>query len=354
MLRRSIAGAGPMRAVRAARRGPWAETWRDGRMRRRTVIAGLALAGWPRIAGAQTQAHVAALWPFTESDDEGRALAEAFNAALRDQGHPDQPVDHRWGGADPERTRMLATELVAARSPVIFAYLNAQLSAVATATRTIPIVFVGASDPVGFGYVESLQRPGGNITGFTLYEAPLGGKWVAALKEAVPSIRRVTLLPNPSTEIRGKNLYAEPFRSTASALGIEPRVVKVEKTADIDPVIADLARQGHGGLIVAPGTFSEANGDRIVALTTRNTIPTVFAIRRFAYRGGLMSYGPDPTEAVRRAAAYVGRILRGENPATLPVQAPTKFDFIVNLKSARGMGVDISSALLAQADEIVE
>lgn len=314
----------------------------------------MALAGWPRAVRAQTQAHVVAFWPFAEGDAEGRTLADAFHAALREQVHADQPVDDRWAGADRARTGLLATELVAAQPQVIFAYLSAQLSAVAALTKQIPIVFVGASNPVRFGYVESLQRPGGNITGFTLYEAPLGGKWVAALKEAVPSLRRVTLLSNASTEIRGENLYAEPFRSTAAALGIEPLVLKVETTAEIDPVIADLARQGDGGLIVAPGTFSEANGDRIVALTTSHKIPAVFAIRRFAYRGGLMSYGPDPVETVRRAAAYVGRILRGENPATLPVQAPTKFDFIVNLKTARSMGVDIASALLAQADEIVE
>ncbi|MBN4093518.1 MULTISPECIES: ABC transporter substrate-binding protein [Methylobacterium] len=325
-------------------------------MRRRTVLAGLplALAGWPRTVLAQGQAHVAALWPFAEGDPEGRVLAESFHAGLRDHGHPDQRVDDRWTGADRERTRLLATELVAAQPQVIFAYLSAQLTAVAALTKQIPIVFVGASNPVRFGYVESLQRPGGNITGFTLYEAPLGGKWVAALKEAVPSLRHVTLLSNPSTEIRGENLYAEPFRATAAALRIEPVVVKIDKAAEIEPVIAALARRGDGGLIVAPGTFSEANGDHIVALTTSLRVPAVFAIRRFAYRGGLMSYGPDPVETVRRAAAYVGRILRGENPATLPVQAPTKFDFIVNLKTARSMGVTISSALLAQADEIVE
>ncbi|MFB0492962.1 putative ABC transport system substrate-binding protein [Methylobacterium sp. OAE515] len=327
------------------------------RMRRRSVIAGLplALAAWPLGARAQAQpAHVTALWPFAADDAEGLALSAAFHAALRDHGRGTLRVEDQWGGADRERTRLLAADLVAKEPQVIFTYLSAQLTAVSALTRKIPIVFVGASDPVGFGYVASLQRPGGNITGFTLYESSLGGKWLAALKEAVPTLRRVTLLANPSSEIRGNNFYADPFRSAATALGIEPDVVMVQRSTDIDPVIADLGRQGDAGLIVAPGTFSEANGDRIVALTADHRIPTVFAIRRFANRGGLMSYGPDTTEAVRRAAAYVDRILHGDNPATLPVQAPTKFDLVVNLKTARSLGLDVPSALLAQADEIVE
>lgn len=325
-------------------------------MRRRTIIAGFpcALAGWSLAAQAQTQAHLAALWPFSDASVEGHTLSAAFQAALREHGHTDLRVDDRWGGADRERTGALAADLVGAAPQVIFAYLNAQLAAVSRLTHTIPIVFVGASDPVGSGYVASLQRPGGNITGFTLYEPSLGGKWLAALKEAAPTIRHVTLLSNRSTEVKRGNFYSEPFESTAAALGIEPTIVMAEATGDIDPVIAGLGRQGYTGLIVAPGTFSEANGDRIVALTAEHRVPTVFAIRRFAHRGGLMSYGPDPVEAIRRAAAYVNRILHGDNPATLPIQAPTKFDFIVNLKTARAFGLEVPSALLAQADEIVE
>ncbi|MGH1571863.1 ABC transporter substrate-binding protein [Methylobacterium sp. P31] len=313
-----------------------------------------ALAGWSRTAQALTPAHVAALWPFPETSAEGHALSVAFQTALHEHGQTGLRVDDGWGAADRERTGAVAAGLVGSAPRVIFAYLNAQLAAVSRLTRTVPIVFVGASDPVGSGYVASLQRPGGNITGFTLYEPSLGGKWLAALKEAAPTIRHVTLLSNRSTEVKRGNFYSEPFESAAVALGIEPTIVMVETTGDIDPVIAKLGRQGHAGLIVAPGTFSEANGDRIVALTAEHRVATVFAIRRFAHRGGLMSYGPDPVEAVHRAAAYVNRILHGENPATLPIQAPTKFDFIVNLKTARAFGLEVSSALLAQADEIVE
>lgn len=327
-----------------------------GTMRRRTLITGLpwlissrSVAAW-----AESTMHVAALWPFPEGDDEGRALAAAFGAALKARADTELQLDHRWGGADRERTRALAAELVGSKPRVIFTYLNAQLRAVSPLTRTIPIVFVGAADPVGHGLVASLKRPGGNITGFTLYESSLGGKWLAALREGVPAIRRVTLLLNPSAQIRGGYLYANAFKTTAAALAIEHSIVVAERPGDLEPVIADLARRKDAGLIVAPGAFSEVNGDRLVALTTEHRIPTVFAIRRFAYRGGLMSYGPDPAEVVRRAAVYVGRILRGDNPGALPVQAPTKFKLVVNLVAARANGFEIPPALLAQADEVVE
>ncbi|TXN03100.1 ABC transporter substrate-binding protein [Methylobacterium sp. WL64] len=325
-------------------------------MRRRSVLAGLswATAGWPLAARAEEQARVTALWPFADGGTEGRTLSALFRAALRGHGRADLRVEDRWGGADVEHTRALAAEIVRSEPRVIFAFLNAQLSAVSSLTRTIPIIFVGASDPVGSGYVASLQRPGGNVTGFTLYEASLAGKWLAALKEALPTIRHVALLSNANTEIRRGNFYSEALGTAAASLGIETDVVMVSHADAIEPLVADLGRRGEAGLIVAPGTFSEANGDRIVALTAQHRVPAVFAIRRFAHRGGLMSYGPDPADAVRRAAAYVDRILHGEKPATLPVQAPTKFDFIVNLKTARTLGLEISSALLAQADEIVE
>ena len=325
-------------------------------MKRRTILAGLSavVTSWPLTLRAEEQVYVAALWPFVDGGAEGHTLSTVFRTALRDHGRASLRIDDRWGGADVARTRALAAEIVQANPRVIFAFLNAQLSAVSALTKTIPIIFVGASDPVGAGYVASLQRPGGNITGFTLYEASLAGKWLAALKEAAPKIRHVTLLSNPSTEVQRGNLYSGALKTTATALGLESDVVMVTSADAIDPVIADLGRRGDAGLIVAPGTFSEAHGDRIVALTAQHSVPAVFAIRRFAHRGGLMSYGPDPADAVRRAAAYTDRVLHGEKPANLPVQAPTKFDFIVNLKTARALGLEISSALLAQADEIVE
>ena len=325
-------------------------------MRRRTVIAGLPwlLSSPPLAAWADMSRRVVALWPFPEGDAEGQALSAAFDAALRDHGQNDLELDHRWKGADREVVRALAAEVVRSEPRVIVTYLNGQLRAVAGLTRRIPIVFVGAADPVGHGLIASLNRPGGNITGFTLYESSLGGKWLAVLREAVPTIRHATLLLNPSATIRGGYLYANAFKNTATALAIEHSIVVAEKPADIEPVIADLAQHGQAGLIVAPGAFSEANGDHLVALTARHRIPTVFAIRRFAQRGGMMSYGPDPAEVVRRAALYVDRILHGDNPGALPVQTPTKFDLVVNLTTARAHGFEIPSTLLAQADEVVE
>ncbi|SDN14948.1 putative ABC transport system substrate-binding protein [Methylobacterium phyllostachyos] len=325
-------------------------------MKRRTVIAGLPflLAGHPLAARAQPQARVVALWPFGENDAEGQALSAGFNAALLDRGQREVLIQHRWGGADGARTRALAVEAIRSQPQVIFTYLNAQLRAVTALSHTIPLVFVGASDPAGFGLIENLSRPGGHVTGFTLYESSLGGKWLAALQEAVPAIKWATLLLTPSAATRDGHLYAEAFLGTAAALSIEPAVVMADKAADIDPIVADLAQCGNAGLIVAPGTLSEAQGDRIVAMTAAARIPTLFAIRRFARRGGLMSYGPNPDELVRRAAVYVDRILRGADPGSLPIQAPTKYDLIINLNAARSLGYDISSALLAQADEVVE
>lgn len=320
------------------------------------MIAGLPclVLSQPLTARAEAATRVAALWPFAEDDAEGQALSTAFSATLRDRRQADLSIDHRWGGADRERTGSLAAALVRAEPDVIFTYLTAQLRAVSALTRRIPIVFVGAADPVGYGLIASRKRPAGNITGFTLYESSLGGKWLAALREAAPTIRRVTLLLNLSAEIRGGYLFADAFKKTAAALGIEHGIAVAEKAADIEPVVADLARHGQAGLIVAPGAFSETNGDHLVTATTEHRIPTVFAIRRFAYRGGLMAYGPDPAEVVHRAAIYVDRILRGNPPGALPIQTPTRLSLVVNLKAARGQGLEIPLALLAQADEVVE
>jgi len=325
-------------------------------MRRRTVIAGLPslLAAHPFAAWAQSLTGVAALWPFRENDAEGQALSAGFDAALLACGQREIPIQHRWGGADNARTRALAAEVIRSQPKVIFTYLDAQLRAVTPLSHMIPLVFVGASDPAGSGLIANLGRPGGTVTGFTLYETSLGGKWLAALQEAVPTVKQVTLLLTPSATTRDGHLYAKAFKGTAASLAIEPAVAMANKAADIDPIVANLVRHGNAGLIVAPGTLSEAHGDRIVALTAAGRIPTLFAIRRFARRGGLMSYGPNPAELVRRAAVYVDRILRGADPGSLPIQAPTKYDLVINLNAARSLGFDISSALLAQADEVVE
>jgi putative ABC transport system substrate-binding protein len=302
-------------------------------MNRRDFIAALGgvTAAWSFPAGAEKAGRIrriAALWPFGEQDSDGQGVLTAFREGLRDLGWADIPIESRWSGGNIERTRAFAAELVGLSPDVIFAYFNAQLGPLSRETRTIPIVFVGASDPVGAGYVASLARPGGNITGFTLYEPTLAGKWLGVLKEAAPQITR--------------------------SAGVEPVIANVYSPSDIETAIASLGNQPGSGLIVAPDTFSEVNGDLFVALAARHRVPTVYAISRYATRGGLMSYGPNTRDAVRRAASYVDRILRGEKPADLPVQAPVKFDLVVNLKAAKALGLNIPEAFLLRADDVIE
>jgi putative tryptophan/tyrosine transport system substrate-binding protein len=328
-------------------------------MRRREFIAlvGGAVAGWPLAARAQQASRirrVAALWPFTEDDAEGQLLLAAFRHGLAERGWPDVRIESRWGGGNIERTRAYAAELVELSPEVIFAYFNTQLAPLSRQTRTTPIVFVGASDPVGAGYVASLPRPGGNITGFTLYEPTLAGKWLGVLKELAPGIARVALLINPDTAILRGTFYSKEFEAAAVSLGIEPVMAKVFSPADIEAAIAALGQQPGSGLIVAPDTFSEINGDLIVSLAAQHRVPAVYAIRRFAMRGGLMSYGPNTPDAVRRATSYVDRILRGEKPADLPVQAPVKFDLVANIRAAKALGLAVPESFLLRADEVIE
>ena len=328
-------------------------------MNRRDFIAALGgvAATWPLAVGAEPAGRirqVAALWPFDEQDSDGEAMFKVFREGLRDLGWADIRIESRWSGGHVERARAFAAELVGLSPDVIFAYFNAQLSPLSRATHTIPIVFVGASDPVGAGYVASLPRPGGNITGFTLYEPTLAGKWLGVLKEAAPQVSRMALLINPDTAVVHGTLYSQEFQAAAATAGVSPVIANVYSPADIETAIASLGKQPGSGLIVAPDTFSEVNGDLIVALAARHRVPAVYAISRYATRGGLMSYGPNTRDAVTRATSYVDRILRGEKPAELPVQAPVKFDLVVNLKAARALGLNIPESFLLRADDVIE
>jgi putative ABC transport system substrate-binding protein len=328
-------------------------------MKRREFVGliGAAAAMWPLFAQAQQAGRprrIAALWPFNATDPDGQSALAALHAGLRELGWGDIAIESRWGGGNIERTRGYAAELVGLSPDVIFAYFNAQLGPLSRETRTIPIVFVGASDPVGAGYVASLSRPGGNITGFTLYEPTLAGKWLGVLKEVTPGLARVALLINPDTAVLRGTFYTQAFDTAASTLGVEPIMAKVFSASDIDAAVQSLAKQPGSGLIVAPDTFSEVNGDLIVSLASQHRVPTVYAISRYAKRGGLMSYGPNLPDAVKRAATYIDRILRGEKPAELPVQAPVKFDLVVNLKTARALGLSVPESFLLRADEVIE
>jgi len=328
-------------------------------MRRRRLIGllGGAAMAWPLAALAQQTGRsrrIAALWPFNETDADGQAALGALRSGLRELGWNDIVIESRWGGGNVERTRNYAAELVGLSPDVIFAYFNAQLGPLSRETHTVPIVFVGASDPVGAGYVASLPRPGGNITGFTLYEPTLAGKWLGALKEVTPGLARVGLLINPDTAVLRGTFYTQAFEGAASTLGIEPVMAKVFSASDIETAIQSLAKQPGSGLIVAPDTFSEINGDLIVSMAAQYRVPAVYAISRYANRGGLMSYGPNLSDAVKRATTYIDRILKGEKPADLPVQAPVKFDLVVNLRTARTLGLAIPESFLLRADEVIE
>jgi putative ABC transport system substrate-binding protein len=309
------------------------------------------------MAGAQQAGRlrkIGALWPFKETDPDGLAIKSAFQDGLNELGWGGLAIESRWGGGNIEQTNVFAGELVALSPDVIFAYFNAQLAPLSRAIKTIPIVFVGASDPVGAGYVASLPHPGGNITGFTLYEPSLAGKWLGVLKEVAPSLKRAALLINPDTAVLRGTFYTKALETAAAAVGIEAMVAKVYSAADIEAALASLARQAGSGLIVAPDTYSEVNGDLIVSLAMQYRVPAVYAISRYARRGGLMSYGPNLPDAVRRATTYIDRILRGEKPADLPVQAPVKYDLAVNLKTARALGLSIPESFLLRADEVLE
>jgi len=331
-------------------------------MRRREFIAllGGAAAAWPLAAQAQQTDRVRRLGVVTdtaESNPEGQARIAALRQRLHELGWTEGrnlQVDYRWSGGDVERARAYAAEIVALSPDVIFALANAQLAPLSQETRTIPIVFVGVSDPVGPGYVASFARPGGNITGFTLYEPSMGGKWVETLKEIAPALTRLALMANPDTAIRGGTYYTPAFKSAAATFVVEAVTTPVRSFTDIEPAIAALAQTPNTGLIVSPDSFTQAHDKLIVTLASQHRLPAIYGNRSFPIAGGLVSYGPNFVDTVQRSASYIDRILRGEKPAELPVQAPIKFEMIVNLKAARALGLEVPPTLLARADEVIE
>jgi putative ABC transport system substrate-binding protein len=328
-----------------------------------TLLAGAAVAPalhWPLAAHAQQPAgmrRIGALMDTAEDNSDGQLRVAALRQGLLELGWSESRnvrIDVRWSGGNIERAHFHAAELVGLRPDLIFVYANSQLAPLARETRTIPIVFVGASDPVGAGYIASFARPGGNITGLTLFEASLAGKWLGSLKEIAPAVTRVAIMVNPEAAVVRGTLYAGAFEAAARTLTVEPIPAIVHNTGDIETAMAALARQPDSGVIVAPDTFTNIHRDLIVALAARHRIPAIYSHRQFPMSGGLMSYGPDTADTVRRSASYVDRILRGEKPAELPVQAATKFELVVNLKTAKALGLDPPAMLLARADEVIE
>jgi putative tryptophan/tyrosine transport system substrate-binding protein len=330
-------------------------------MRRREftrLVAGATVA-WSVAARAQQAERprrIGVLTSSAESDQEGLSSLAAFREELRKLGWMEGrncAIDIRWAAADVELMKRFASELVTLQPDVILTSSTAAAAAMLQQTRTIPVVFVIVADPVGSGFVASLPRPGGNATGFTPIVNSLGGKWVELLKEIAPRITRVALLFNPPTAtfIEG---YLKPFKTAAASVGAEAIVAPVNDMPGLESLIEAEARETNNGLVVIPDAFTVKHRAEIIALAARYHVPAVYWSRSFTEIGGLISYGPFIVDEYRRAASYADRILRGAKPSELPVQAPVKFDLVVNLKTAKALGLDVPPSLLAAADEVIE
>jgi len=328
-------------------------------MRRREFITllGCAAAWSLPVRGQQLERmrRIGVLMPTGENDAEGRARVAAFLDGLREVGLTDDrnvKLDYRWGGNDVERLRTLASELVALVPDVLLAGSSPPVVALRRATTTIPIVFVLVSDPVGQGFVESLARPGANVTGFTNFEFSMIGKWVELLKEIAPTTRRIGVIFNPETAPYTQR-NQRPFEDAARLFAAETVIAPVRSEGEIEGAIAALA-QSEGGVIVMSDPFTAVHRKVIVSLANRYRVPVVYPYRFFTAEGGLMSYGADVPDLFRRSASYVNRILGGATPRDLPVQQPTKFELVVNVMAAKALGIDVPPTLLAVADEVIE
>jgi putative ABC transport system substrate-binding protein len=330
-------------------------------MRRRefiTLLGGTA-ATWPLAARAQQperMRRIGVLVAYAESDPEAQARIAAFRQGLRElswtEGH-NLRMELRWGTGDPDRARIFATELTSLVPDVIVAHGTPALTALHRTTRNIPVVFVSVIDPVGAGYVQSLALPGGNITGFSTFEPEIGGKWLELLKEIAPGLRRVAGILDPG--FSGFAGVWSAIENMAPRFGLEVKSLPFHvPTDDLEFAVARFAQEPGGGLIVLPTALNAVQRNRIFSSAARGRLPAMYAFRFYATDGGLMSYGIDTVDLFRRSASYVGRILKGEKPADLPVQAPTKFEMVINLKTAKALGLDVPPMLLARADEVIE
>jgi putative ABC transport system substrate-binding protein len=327
-------------------------------MKRRAFIAFLGAAASPLVAHAQQperMRRIGVLMSLAADDPEAPARLMAFAQGLQQLGWTDGRnvrIDTRWGAGDADRSRRYAAELIALAPDVILASGGSAAGPLLQATRTVPIVFTQTPDPVGAGFVASLARPGGNATGFTAFEYGMGGKWLEVLKEIAPHVTRAAVLRDPSIP-QGIGQFAI-IQSVAPSLGVELSPVDVRDAGEIERAVTAFAHTSNGGLIVTASGLSIKHRGLIITLAARQRLPAVFSTRLFVAGGGLISYGADSMDPHRRAAGYVDRILKGEKPADLPVQAPTKYDLVINLKTAKALGLEISTALLARADEVIE
>ena len=332
----------------------------QGHMQRRNFITllGGAAAFWPLVARSQQTDRVrriGLLLNFTEDDPEAKERVAAFRQGLEKRGWSEGRnvhLDYRFTAVVAERRSALAKELIALQPDVILAHSTASAAALQRETHTLPIVFVNVSDPIGLGFVASLARPGGNLTGVLHLEGSIVGKWLAMLKEIAPSVTQAALLGNRNAS--SFDYFLQFAQATMPSLGIKLVPSDVETAADIERSIELLARVPNSGLVLPPDSTTIAHRDVIIALAARHNLPAVYPLRLFVAAGGLMSYGTDQNDMFRLAASYVDRILRGDNPADLPVRAPTRFETVVNLKTAKALGLTVPPGLLVAADEVIE
>jgi putative ABC transport system substrate-binding protein len=323
------------------------------------TLLGGAAAAWPLAARAQQPEGMRRIGVLTGAggadDPDIKARLAAFLPALQELGWTDgrnARIDYRWGAGNPDNIRKYAAELAALAPDVIFASGAASLAPLLQATRTVPIVFVNVTDPVGAGFVESLARPGGNVTGFMQFEYSLTAKWLELLKEIAPRVTRAAVLRDPALTA-GIGQFAV-IQSVAPSVGMEVSPVNVRDAGEIERAVTAFARGSNGGLIVTASALVVGHRELIIALAARHKLPAVYYRRYFVTSGGLISYGYDLYDQYRRAAGYVDRILKGEKPADLPVQAPTKYELVINLKTAKALGLNVPPTLLARADEVIE
>jgi putative ABC transport system substrate-binding protein len=323
-----------------------------------TLIGGVTVA-WPLAARPQQPGgirRIALFMNFPEDDVWSKRCIAAFQQELAELGWIEGRnvhIEYRWATTDPRSIPVSVAELVALEPDVILASATDVLAAFQKATSTIPIVFVSVSDPVGQGFVTSLDRPGGHITGFTAFEFSMGGKWMELLKEIAPSIRHVAVLFNPQTAPYFP-LFVGSIETAAASFGIEPTSAPVKDLAEIESVMTALARDPNRGVICPSDSYTSTHRKTIIALAARHSIPAVFAWREFVNDGGLICYGIDRVDMYRRSPLYVDRILKGTKPADLPVQQPTKFELVINLKTAKTLGLTVPPTLLTRADEVIE
>jgi putative ABC transport system substrate-binding protein len=329
-------------------------------MKRREFITLLGgAATWPLAAYAQQgeqMRRIGVLMGYAENDSEAQAWVGAFREGLQKLGWTEGRnirIDTRWASDDAEAMQRFAQELVALQPDLILSQTTPTTTALLQETRTIPIVFTMVADPVGSAFVASLSRPGGHVTGFATLEGSLGGKWLELLKEIAPRVARVALLFNPATATFAE-YFLVPVKAAAASLGVEAIVAPVHAMSELESIIATQAREPNSGLVVLPDSFLQVHRAEVTSLAARYRLPAVYPYRQFAELGGLLSYGTDRLENWRRAAGYVDRILKGEKPADLPVQAPSKYELVLNLKTAKALGLDVPWILQQRADEVIE